>query len=87
MSRHASDERELEDLQQTVTQLITHLPKPERLVLSLYYGENLTFQEVVQVLQLPASHVSQLHTQAMHTLRDQLYTQAMHGLGDHLHTR
>jgi DNA-directed RNA polymerase specialized sigma subunit len=54
MSRHASDELDLEDLQETVTQLMTDLPAPERLVLSLYYCEELTWQEIGQVLQLPA---------------------------------
>jgi RNA polymerase sigma factor for flagellar operon FliA len=77
MSRHAIDELDREDLQQTVTQLMTALPELEQLVLSLYYGDELTFQEIGCVLLLPASHVAQLHTQAMQGLRDQLYSQAI----------
>jgi RNA polymerase sigma factor FliA len=73
MSQHASEALNLEDLQQTVTQLIAALPAREQLVLSLYYGEELTFPEIGYVLQLPASHVSQLHTQAMQGLRDHLH--------------
>jgi RNA polymerase sigma factor FliA len=73
MSQHAREELHREDLQQTVTQLIAALPEPEQLMLSLYYCEELTFQEIGQVLQLTESHVSQLHTQAMHGLRDHLH--------------
>ena len=42
-------------------------------LMSQHTSEALTFQEVGQVLRLPASHVSQLHTQAMHGLRDHLH--------------
>lgn len=73
MSQHARAALNREGLQQTVTQLMAALPEPEQLVLSLYYGEELTFQEIGQVLQLTASHVSQLHTQAMRGLRDYLH--------------
>ena len=73
MSQHTSEALPREDLHQTVTQGIAALPTLEQLVLSLYYDEELTFEEMGYVLRLPASHVSQLHTQAMHGLRDHLH--------------
>jgi RNA polymerase sigma factor FliA len=77
MHRHASDAPGREDCHQMVRQLMTALPELEQLVLSLYYGHKLTFQEIGCVLLLPASHVSQLYTQAMQGLRDQLDSQAI----------
>ena len=73
ISQHTSEALPREDLHQTVMQGIVALPTLEQLVLSLYYDEELTFEEIGYVLLLPASHVSQLHTQAMHGLRDHLH--------------
>lgn len=45
------------------------LPDRERLVISLYYFEGLTFKEIGRVLGVSESRVYQLHTQAMGRLR------------------
>lgn len=45
------------------------LPPRERLLLSLYYEEELTLKEVGEVLGVGVSRVSQLHTQAVARLR------------------
>jgi RNA polymerase sigma factor for flagellar operon FliA len=45
------------------------LPDRERLVISLYYYEGLTFREIGKVLGVSESRVYQLHTQAMGRLR------------------
>lgn len=49
---------------------IDKLPDRERLVVSLYYYEGLTFKEIGQVLGVSESRVYQLHTQAMGRLRN-----------------
>ena len=48
------------------------LPKKERLVISLYYYDELTMKEIGKVLGVNESRVSQLHTKAMLRLRSKL---------------
>jgi len=51
---------------------IMSLPEKQRLVLSLYYYEDLNLKEIGQVLSVTESRVSQLHTQAIMKLRAKL---------------
>ncbi|MDQ3830190.1 MAG: FliA/WhiG family RNA polymerase sigma factor [Candidatus Tectomicrobia bacterium] len=62
----------LQDLKKALTVAIAELPEKERLVLSLYYFEELTMKEVGKVLNLTESRISQLHTQAVLRLRAKL---------------
>ncbi len=49
----------------------TH-PDKERMVVSLYYFDDLTMKEISEVMKLTESRVSQLHTKAMLRLRGKL---------------
>jgi len=51
---------------------IMALPEKQRLVLSLYYYEDLNLKEIGQVLDVTESRVSQLHTQAIIKLKMKL---------------
>ncbi|MHB1605331.1 MAG: sigma-70 family RNA polymerase sigma factor [Leptospirales bacterium] len=51
---------------------IDHLPEKQRLVLSLYYYDELTMKEVAQVIGVSESRVSQIHTQAILALKKSL---------------
>src|SRR5437764_13759364 len=51
---------------------IDRLPERERLVLSLYYYEGLTFKEIGKILTVSESRAFQLHQQAMMRLRGYL---------------
>jgi RNA polymerase sigma factor FliA len=62
----------LQDLKKALTLAIGELPEKERLVLSLYYFEELTMKEVGKVLNLTESRISQLHTQTVLRLRGKL---------------
>jgi RNA polymerase sigma factor for flagellar operon FliA len=55
-----------------VTQAIEELPERQRLVLSLYYYEDLNLKESGKVLRVTESRVSQLHAQAVVKLRAKL---------------
>lgn len=55
-----------------VAQAIEGLPERQRLVLSLYYYEDLNLKEIGQVLRVTESRVSQLHAQAVQRLRAKL---------------
>ncbi len=51
---------------------IAALPEREKLVIALYYYENLTLREIGEVLGVTESRVSQLHTKAVLRLKSRL---------------
>ncbi|MCY4443177.1 MAG: FliA/WhiG family RNA polymerase sigma factor [Proteobacteria bacterium] len=51
---------------------IEELPRKMRLVLSLYYYEELNLKEIGKILNVTESRVSQLHTQAVQRIRTKL---------------
>jgi len=55
-----------------VSEAIARLPEREKLVVTLYYHEDMTMKEVGGVLGLTESRVSQLHSQAMLRLKGYL---------------
>ncbi len=52
-----------------LTEAIEGLPEKERLVITLYYYEELNLKEIGAVLELSESRISQLHSQAIVRLR------------------
>jgi len=65
-------EFERERLQQAVAEEIARLPEREKLVLSLYYEQELNLREVGEVLEVTESRVCQIHGQALLRLRARL---------------
>jgi len=61
-----------EELKRILGQSIDALPQRERLVLSLYYHEELTMKEVGQILDVTESRVSQLHSKAIARIKVKL---------------
>jgi RNA polymerase sigma factor for flagellar operon FliA len=59
-------------IKEVVAHAIEELPERQRLVLSLYYFEDLNLKEIGQVLRVTESRVSQLHAQAVARLRSKL---------------
>ena len=57
------------ELKAKLKEAIDDLPEKERLVLSLYYYEELTMKEIGKVMELTESRVCQLHSQATVRLR------------------
>ena len=55
-----------------IAEAIRELPEKQRLVLSLYYYEDLNLKEIGKVLDVTESRVSQLHTQAILRLKAKL---------------
>jgi RNA polymerase sigma factor FliA len=55
-----------------IADAIAALPEREKLVIALYYYENLTLREIGEVLGVTESRVSQLHTKAVLRLRSKL---------------
>ena len=68
----ASDRLERAQLVKTVREALGRLPERDALVLSLYYIEGLSYQEVGQVIGVSESRVCQLCGRAIKRLRDLL---------------
>jgi len=65
----ALDETELREI---LGDAIARLPEREKLVITLYYYEELTLREIGEVLGVTESRISQLHTKAILRLKSRL---------------
>ena len=61
-----------DDLRQMVSDAIAGLPERERLVMALYYDEELNLREIGAVMGVSESRVSQIHSQAVIRLQARL---------------
>jgi RNA polymerase sigma factor for flagellar operon FliA len=52
-----------------VVDILKTLPEKQRLVMALHYQEDLSYREIAAVLDLTPGRISQLHTQAMISIR------------------
>ena len=62
----------LKEMKGALAEAIEDLPEKEKMVVSLYYAEELTMKETGQVLGVTESRVSQIHSQAIIRLRGKL---------------
>lgn len=71
-SRDPSRMLDLSEMKSRLAAAIDALPKREKIVIALYYYENLTLREIGEVLGVTESRVSQLHTKAILRLKARL---------------
>jgi len=62
------------EVKERISEAIGALPEREKLVIALYYYENLTLREIGEVLGVTESRVSQMHTKAVLRMRGKLST-------------
>lgn len=62
-------ELETKDVKKELSQALAKLPERERMILALYYHENLTLKEIGEAISISESRVCQLHAQAIMKLR------------------
>ena len=67
-------EMDTTEMKDRLADAIARLPEREKLVVALYYYENLTLREIGEVLGVTESRVSQLHTKAILRLKARLGT-------------
>lgn len=60
------------EVREQLIRSIERLGKRERLIITLYYFEALTFKEIAQILKISESRVSQIHETVLAHLRDQI---------------
>lgn len=63
------EEKELKNM---LASVIEKMPEKEKLVLSLYYWEEMTMKEIAHVMNLTEGRVCQLHSQAVSRLKSKL---------------
>lgn len=68
-------EAELSELKSILGDSIDKLPEKEKMVLTLYYYEELTLKEISAIMKVSESRISQLHTKAILRLRGKLARQ------------
>jgi len=68
-------EAELSELSEILGDAIEKLPEKEKVVLTLYYYEELTLKEISAIMKVSESRISQLHTKAIMRLRGKLARQ------------
>ncbi len=66
------DKLENAEMVKILGKLIEGLPEKERLVITLYYYEELTLKEIAQILGVSESRTSQIHSKAVMLLRARL---------------
>jgi RNA polymerase sigma factor for flagellar operon FliA len=71
------------ELEERLAEAISQLPDRERLVMSLYYYEEMTMREIGLALGVVESRVSQVHASAVVHLRAALKDLAARGAFDH----
>ena len=76
---HGDSENPLKSIEQqelisNVVKAISSLSEQERLVIALYYYEELTLKEIGIVLKVSESRVSQIHTTAIIKIRAKLHS-------------
>ena len=70
--RDALDQIETDEAREVLLETIDGLPEQQRLVVALYYYEEMTLKEIGEALHISESRVSQIHTRAVKTLKARL---------------
>ena len=70
--KDALDVLETEEAREVLLETVDGLPEQQRLVVALYYYEEMTLKEIGEALHISESRVSQIHTRAVKTLKGRL---------------
>lgn len=65
------------EMKEILSSTIESLSENEKLVISLYYYEDLTYKEIGKVLDLSESRISQIHSKAILTMKSKLNRQGI----------
>jgi RNA polymerase sigma factor for flagellar operon FliA len=67
----------LKEIENTIARTIEQLPEKVKLVISLYYWEEMTMKEIGKALDITESRVSQIHSQAIIHLKKKLIKEGL----------
>ncbi|WP_077367500.1 FliA/WhiG family RNA polymerase sigma factor [Anaerosalibacter sp. Marseille-P3206] len=74
------DVYEKKEIKAILIDTINNLPEKEKLIISLYYYDELTYKEIGNILDLSESRISQIHSKTMLKLKNDLIKK---GINDH----
>lgn len=63
---------EKQEMKETMGRIIDALPRNEKLVITLYYYEEMTMKEIAQALDVSESRISQIHSKVLLKLRSKV---------------
>lgn len=63
---------EKKEMKRILGDIIDELPEKQKLVVSLYYYEELTYKEIGTIMKLSESRISQIHSKAIYNIRNKL---------------
>lgn len=63
---------ERKEIKKIIRETIDSLPEKEKLVISLYYYDELTYKEISEILGVSESRISQLHSKALISIKNKL---------------
>lgn len=66
------EEIEKENLKEMILKEINALPEKQRLILTLYYYEDINYQEIADILEISVSRVSQIHSDLMKKFKSKI---------------
>lgn len=66
------DEVENNEMKELLVKALKQLNERDRLIISLYYYENLNYQEIAELMKITVSRVSQIHTKIINNLKSKL---------------
>lgn len=69
-SRSPQEEMEEKDVKHELEYALKRLPERERMIMVLYYHENMTLKEIGETIEISESRVCQLHAQAVMKLKN-----------------
>ncbi|MCS7052182.1 MAG: sigma-70 family RNA polymerase sigma factor [Ignavibacterium sp.] len=67
-----AQEVEEKEMKELLVKAIKDLNERERLIISLYYYENLNYQEIAELMNITVSRVSQIHSRILNNLKSKL---------------
>jgi RNA polymerase sigma factor for flagellar operon FliA len=66
------EEVEDNEMKELLVKALKQLSERDRLIISLYYYENLNYQEIAELMKITVSRVSQIHTKIINNLKSKL---------------
>ncbi|HHW56572.1 MAG TPA: FliA/WhiG family RNA polymerase sigma factor [Clostridia bacterium] len=70
--KNPEEELLYKELKRKLANAIDRLPEKERLIITLYYYEDLNYKDISKILNLTESRISQIHTKAIKRIREML---------------
>ncbi|NLW22308.1 MAG: FliA/WhiG family RNA polymerase sigma factor [Tissierellia bacterium] len=71
---------EIKEIKEILGKIIDNLSESEKMVISLYYYDELTYKEIGHIMELSESRISQIHSKAILNIKNQLIKQGIYDI-------